>query len=89
MKLYARIVSMNVNSSSDINIGVSYGWASTPDPTNGTVYLDVTPPNIITELTFNQAIADALVSSVNGSFGTSFVRTNVIFISGAVTLLSL
>jgi hypothetical protein len=89
MKLYARIYGSNINSSSSVTMNAAYGYASTPDATNDSAALDVSPPGTITALTFTNAVADALVAAVNTAKGTSFARTDVIFIGGAIALPSI
>jgi hypothetical protein len=89
MKLYAKIISMNVDSSVSITLGVSYGYATTPSPTNSSVYFSITPPNILTDLTLTQAAADGLVTAVNAQDSKSFSRTDVIFVDGGIHLVTL
>lgn len=89
MKLYGTIASATVVNATDISVGVSFGFPSTPDPTNDYVALDVTPPGTLTELLWDQAIADALVTYVNNTYSTSFVRTDVTWMSGGVHIMTL
>ncbi len=89
MKLYAQFGYTQVLNSTQLLLSFSFGFPSTPNPTNGTVSLTVTLPTLLTAILIAQAVASAIKDYVNTTYGTSFTASDVIFIGSAVTIPSL
>ena len=90
-KLYGTYKGSTVYSATQIQLLMDGGYR---DATNSQAVMQsgfnlmVTQPSTITALLFEEAIADALKNFFNSTFGTSFVRSDVILVDGAVTLFS-
>jgi hypothetical protein len=82
MPVYTRIAASALASDTDLVLTMHYGVNISGTFVNDDAYVHVTPPTILTAVALEQKIADALVAAINTTYGTSFVRTDVVFLGG-------
>ena len=85
-KLFGSAGAVAVVDATTLQFTTNFGFYLNGTVTDNTVNLNVILPGTISVLLLNQAIADALVSYVNSTYGTSFVRVDVELSGGYIPL---
>ena len=91
-KLYGAVRGVSVSSSTQLSVTMDAGtWDSgSSSAVNQNAFsMTVTIPNIITQILFENAVADALKDWWNNVFSTSFTRNDVVLIDGGIVVFPL